>query len=108
MNPVHKVDVVLENISPDLTSIAPRKTIVHVEERDGEYVVLTEDDRYIGVLKSEINDKIYEYDVEIRSVKHATPAQPIGHVLVRLRKKSTSKEAGGHGTHFWNKYAIIW
>jgi len=107
MNPVHKVDVVLENISPDLTSIAPRKTIVHVEQRDGEYVVLTEDDRYIGVLKSEIDDKIHEYDAEIRSVRHATPAQPVGHVLVRLRMKTTWKEAGGHGTHFWNTYEIM-
>lgn len=96
MNPIDKVDTVLDNVSPDLSGIAPRKTNVHVQENDGSYVVLTEDDRYIGILNSEFNDNIKEYNVEIRSVRHSTPDHSVGHVMVRLRKKSQSNENGRH------------
>lgn len=111
MNPIDKIDAVLDNVAPDLSRFAPRKTNVHVEARDDAYVVLTEDDRYIGILNTEIMGNIHEYSIEIRSVRHSTPDQSLGQVMVRLRKKSPPSEKGKYLVDFnhsgYNKNVMI-
>lgn len=93
-----KIDIVLTNVAADLSSIAPRKTTVHVEDRDGTYTVVTDaDDLVVGVIDNDnhagpIDSHASEYDVEIRSVRQTTPDKPVGQVVVRLRKKAKQKE----------------
>lgn len=109
MNTVDKIDIALVNVPADLSGIAPRKTIVHVEQRDDACVVLTDDGRCIGILESDINEIVNSYDVEIRSVKQSTSDQPAGHVVVRLRRKSSSQEQSRNGTCWPIDYVrLLW
>lgn len=87
MNENNKIDVSLEEVTVNLSSIAPRKTVVHVEERDGKYAVITDDNTLLGVFNSTIYGIESEFDAEIRSVRHPTHDHPVGHVVIRLRRK---------------------